>query len=286
VNPRENVDMTSLRRVLEGGVVLRRAETPADYRACQDAQRKAWGITEDGYVIPVATMVGANLHGGLVLGAFEPDGAAVAMSFAFLGRVEGRICLYSQLTGVVPGRQSLGLGREMKLLQRDFARADGLSTIAWAFDPLQSGNARFNIAKLGARVRRYVDDMYGPRTDALNAGVPTDRVIAEWDVRGPFEPAGDPGGAPSLIAIRDGLPTAIPASAGEALWLPVPRDAAALRRDRPEAAEAWRKAVRQAMTSAFDAGYEAAGFLRDPEPRCGYILRRATRIDGAAGERT
>ena len=24
--------------------------------------------------------------------------------------------------------------------------------------------------------------MYGERTDALNAGVPTDRLIAEWDI--------------------------------------------------------------------------------------------------------
>ncbi len=266
--------MSSARRVLQGGVVLRRAETPDDYRACQAAQREAWGIVEDGYVIPVATMVGANLHGGLVLGAFEPDGKAVAMSFAFLGRVEGRICLYSQLTGVVPGRQSLGLGREIKLLQRDVARAEGLETVAWAFDPLQSGNARFNLAKLGARVRRYVDDMYGPRTDALNAGAPTDRVIAEWDVCGDFEPIAAPENAPSLIAIRDGLPVAVPAPAGAALWLPIPRDVAALRRERPEAAEAWRKAVRQAMNSAFAAGYEAAGFLRDAEPRCGYVLQR------------
>ncbi|WP_337173406.1 hypothetical protein [Paludisphaera sp.] len=266
--------MSSLRRVLEGGVVLRRAETPEDYRACQKAQREAWGLQDDGYVIPVATMVGANLHGGLVLGAFEPDGAAVGMSFGFLGRVEGRTCLYSQLTGVVPGRQSLGLGREMKLLQRDFARAEGLSAIAWAFDPLQSGNARFNLARLGARVRRYVDDMYGPRTDALNAGVPTDRVIAEWDTTGDPRPIEEPGDAPSLIVTRGGLPVAVPAPAGDLLWLPIPRDVANLRRDAPELSEAWRKAVRQAMTAAFAAGYEAAGFLREDEPRCGYILRR------------
>src|SRR5580704_13560932 len=87
-------------------ITIRRAETVADYRACQIAQRQAWGITEDGYVVPVATMVGANLHGGLVLGAFLPTGEAVALTFAFLGRIEGELCLYSQLTGVVPGYQS------------------------------------------------------------------------------------------------------------------------------------------------------------------------------------
>src|SRR5690242_6224926 len=162
-------------------ITIRRAESVADYRACQEAQRRAWGITEDGYLIPVATMIGANLHGGLVLGAFRRDGEAIAMSFAFLGRIEGRLCLYSQLTGVVPGYQSLELGYRIKMYQREWARAEGIGTIAWAFDPLQAGNAHFNLARLGATARRYVDNMYGGRTDALNAGVPTDRLIAEWD---------------------------------------------------------------------------------------------------------
>jgi hypothetical protein len=48
---------------------IRRARSTADYRACQEAQKLAWGIGEDGYLIPVATMVGANLHGGLVAAA-------------------------------------------------------------------------------------------------------------------------------------------------------------------------------------------------------------------------
>src|SRR5271165_4841150 len=120
-------------------ITIRRAASLADYRACQDAQRKAWGITAEGYVIPLATMVGANLHGGLVLGAFLADGTAVAMSFGFLGRLGERICLYSQLTGVVPGYQSRGLGYAVKIVQRYMAHAEGLGLIGWAFDPLQAG---------------------------------------------------------------------------------------------------------------------------------------------------
>src|SRR5271169_5203781 len=126
---------------LNAGITIRRAETVADYRACQIAQRDAWGITDEGYVVPVATMVGANLHGGLVLGAFLPSGEAVAMSFAFLARVEGDLCLYSQLTGVVPSHQSRGLGYRIKQLQRQMAHAEGIERICWAFDPLQAGNA-------------------------------------------------------------------------------------------------------------------------------------------------
>src|SRR6185312_1383155 len=163
-------------------ITIRRAETPDDYRACQDAQRRAWGITEDGYLVPVATMVGAQLHGGLVLGAFLPDGQSIGVSFAFLGKLEGRLCLYSQLTGVVPGYQGRGLGFELKRVQWEYAQAEGLALLAWAFDPLQAGNAHFNLEKLGASCGRFIENMYGLRSDALNAGVATDRLIAEWSI--------------------------------------------------------------------------------------------------------
>ncbi len=280
--------MPSLCRVL-GEITLRRAESPADYLACQEAQRLAWGIAEDGYVIPVATMVGANLHGGLVLGAFLPDGQAIAMSFAFLGRVEDRLCLYSQLTGVVPGHQSLGLGFELKHLQRAFAQSENIPVIAWAFDPLQAGNARFNLAKLGARVRRYVDNMYGSRTDALNAGVPTDRVIAEWEVADAPHPSSssppwvEPTTLPALIELSPGAsgtlePRAARRPTGERLVrLDIPANVAALRRERPELAEAWRKAVREAFLGALGEGYEAVNFVRyevASEARCAYLLEK------------
>jgi predicted GNAT superfamily acetyltransferase len=269
-------------------ITIRRAESVDDYRACQEAQRQAWGITEDGYLIPVATMVGANLHGGLVLGAFMPDGKAVGMSFGFLGRIEGRLCLYSQLTGVVPGAQSHGLGYELKLAQRDFARAEGLALIAWAFDPLQAGNARFNLNKLGARVRRYVDNMYGVRTDALNAGVPTDRLIAEWDIASPDSPGvgATPAATGDLpLLIRTGrddrgrhVPNGVdPGRDAPRCLLEIPDRIADLRRDHPGVAEAWRAAVRRAFQDALAAGYQAVGFIRDESSgrrRTFYVLER------------
>ncbi len=168
---------------LDDEITIRRADTIAEYRACQDAQRGAWGVSDESYIVPIATMVGANLHGGLVLGAFLPGGDAVAMSFAFLGRVAGRLCLYSQLTGVLPSYQSRGLGYQIKLLQREIVRSEGIERIAWAFDPLQAGNAHFNLAKLGASAGKYIENMYGQRTDALNVGVATDRLIAEWNTQ-------------------------------------------------------------------------------------------------------
>jgi predicted GNAT superfamily acetyltransferase len=279
---------------LDDEITVRRAETLADYRACQDAQRKAWGISDEGYVVPIATMVGANLHGGLVLGAFLPSGTAAALSFAFLGRIDGRLCLYSQLTGVVPGYQSRGLGFQIKQVQREIARSERIDLIVWAFDPLQAGNAHFNLARLGATAHRYIENMYGERTDSLNSGVPTDRLIAEWETRDtPVVPvvAGAIPGLPRLIDTGQGGDSqlergssaphpqfvGIPAAAGASLLLEIPDEIGRLRRESPTLAERWRLAVNQAFRSSFAAGYRAVSFVRDESSgrrRLFYVLDR------------
>ena len=258
-------------------ITVRRAETVADYRACQEAQRRAWGIAEENYVVPVATMVGAQHHGGLVLGAFVPGGEAVGMSFAFLGRTEGRLCLYSQLTGVVPGYQDQGIGHRLKTAQREIARSEGVPCIAWAFDPLQAGNARFNLDKLGATAGRYLENMYGPRSDALNRNTPTDRLIAVWETVP--SPRPDPPTAADMTRVITPDPpsfTGLPVDAPRFL-LEIPTDINGLRSGAPELAERWGSAVRQAFLAAFSAGYRAVGFLREQTPegfRGFYVLER------------
>lgn len=253
-------------------IVIRRAETPADYKACQEAQRQAWGIVEDGYIVPVATMVAAQHHGGLVLGAFLPDGSAAGMNFAFLGRHEGELCLYSQLLGIVPGHQDTGLGGRMKQVQRAMAREAGLDWVVWAFDPLQAGNARFNLDKIGARGVRYVVDMYGPRSDALNVGTPTDRLIVAWPT------TGDPP-APTPFAEAWALPRVetVDANRSDRVAIEVPADIRRLRAERPDHAAKWQRNVRSSFVCALDQGYHAVGFARgemDGERRCVYVLAR------------
>jgi predicted GNAT superfamily acetyltransferase len=273
-------------------ITIRRAETIADYCACQDAQRGAWGISDESYVVPIATMVGANLHGGLVLGAFLPGGEAVAMSFAFLGRIAGRLCLYSQLTGVLPAYQSRGLGYRIKLLQREIARSEGIERIAWAFDPLQAGNAHFNLVRLKASAGHYVENMYGVRTDALNAGVPTDRLIVQWNTQGDptnvsvdaisnlprlietEQGGGDPTNVPSLEPVR--IADKLALGPRRAL-LEIPGNIAVLRREAPSLAERWRDLVARAFHASFAAGYRAVHFVKDDssgERRGFYVLER------------
>jgi predicted GNAT superfamily acetyltransferase len=275
-------------------ITIRPATSIADYHACQDAQRRAWGITEEDYVVPIATLVGAQLHGGLVLGAFQSDGQAVGVSFAFLGRIDGQLCLYSQLTGIVPGRQGHGLGGRLKQAQRQFARAAELEAIAWAFDPLQAGNAHFNLGRLGARSHTYIENMYGTRTDALNAGVPTDRLIVVWPTAD--EPAPRAAGPPDVEGfprVVEAVPqpegtldlmltdaAGVMARSASGILLEVPMAITRLRSEEPALAERWRRAAAAAFRTLFAAGYEAVDFVRVPCTggyRGFYVLRSMSR---------
>ena len=257
-------------------IEVRRAESVADYRACQEAQRRSWGITEENYVVPVATMIGAQLHGGLVLGAFLPDGTAAGMSFAFLGRTDGRLCLYSQLTGVVPGYQDQGIGGRLKTTQREIARGEGVPCIAWAFDPLQAGNAWFNLEKLKARVNRYVENMYGERSDSLNRNSTTDRLIAVWeteiDERKEINRVTETHDLPHLIDTTD-RPRFVDFERSDRILIEIPLDITTRRNESPESAENWTLAVREAFLNAFSSGYEGVGFIRQAS-RGFYLLQR------------
>jgi predicted GNAT superfamily acetyltransferase len=249
-------------------VEVRDVRGPEELRACQGVQRRAWGITEDGYVVPVATMAAAQKVGGLVLGAFDGP-TLVGFSFAFLGRLHGNLVLYSQLTGVEPDKQGTGVGRQLKFEQRRRAREMGLDHVVWAFDPLQASNASFNLAVLGATSRTYEVDLYGPRTDALNAGLATDRLLVEWPTSGEpnhVDPS-DWADAPELT--RTALTST--AAAAARLRIPIPANLAALKAT-PELARACQQQVRAAFQAAFRAGYGAVGFARGEQPA--YLLER------------
>lgn len=268
-------------------ITIRRPHSPQEYVALQDAQKRAWGITQEGYVVPVATMIGAQYHGGLVLGAFLPTGEAVGLSFSFAGIVHGEMCLYSQLTGIVPGYQGQGIGSGLKWAQWEYARNHRIPIVAWAFDPFQTGNAHFNMHMLGAKSRRYIDDMYGPRTDQLNFGVATDRLIAEWQTTGDprahvrededhteyrriIETHDRDNGLRAVAFVHDHLKD-------DVLLLEIPARIHKLQAEDREVADRWRLAVRGAFHVAFQRGYVVTDFVRlgeKPEQRLFYKLER------------
>lgn len=267
-------------------VTVRDVRGADELRAAQELQRRAWGITEDGYILPVATMAGAQKVGGSVLGAFDAKDRLIGFAFAFLGRLNGRLVLYSQLTGVHPAHQRSGVGRALKFEQRQRARAMGLEAVVWAFDPLQASNAAFNLGVLGATCSLYEVDMYGSRSDVLNAGMATDRLMAEWHTEGTPNP--HPLAWPDTVAILESKPAdaakvrvvgaARPAPIDTPhVSIEVPRSLAELKsRGSAIAAQEWQLAVREAFQRAFAAGYVAVGFSREDAYRPRYLLERTT----------
>jgi predicted GNAT superfamily acetyltransferase len=253
-------------------VTVRDVRGADELRACQALQRRAWGITEDGYVLPVATMAAAQKVGGSVLGAFDPNtGDLLGFAFAFLGRVRGQLVLYSQLTGVDPDRQGGGIGRTLKFEQRRRAREAGLTAVVWAFDPLQASNASFNLAVLGATSRTYEVDLYGSRSDALNAGLATDRLLVEWPTRVEPQRVAVEGWLEAPDLLVDGVDRV---GRDTRLRLSIPTDLAETKVD-PAQAQRWQLQVRTAFQAAFDAGYVAVGFARG-EDEAAYLLERRT----------
>ena len=114
-----------------------------------------------------------------MLGGFDGE-TIVGFAMSLPGYREGRAYLHSHMLAVLPEYRNAGIGRRLKLAQRDDAIARGFDLMEWTFDPLEIKNAHLNIARLGAISRRYQPDFYGPSSSPLQGGLPTDRLYAEW----------------------------------------------------------------------------------------------------------
>ncbi|WP_255551407.1 GNAT family N-acetyltransferase [Granulicella sp. dw_53] len=155
----------------------------AQFQICVDLQVAVWGYSE-GDVIPRRVFLLADRIGGQVLGAFDGE-KIVGFAMGLPGYRNGQPYLHSHMLAVLPEYRNLGLGRRLKLAQRDDALARGFELMEWTFDPLEIKNAHLNIARLGAISRRYKPDFYGPSSSPLQGGLPTDRLYAEWWLRSP-----------------------------------------------------------------------------------------------------
>jgi len=168
---------------VEPEIVVRYMRTIEEMRSAVDLQRRVWGYSESD-VVPDQMFVVARESGGQVLTAYEGE-TPVGFALAFAGIHGGKPYFHSHMVGVVKEYQDRGVGRLLKLAQRDDAIARGIDLIEWTFDPLQLKNAHFNLAKLGAIVQRYIPNVYGRTSSPLHAGLPTDRLVAEWWLKSP-----------------------------------------------------------------------------------------------------
>ena len=163
---------------LKDSIELRHCREVAEFKACVDLQREVWGFS-DADLIPVRMFVVASKIGGQVIGAFVGQ-TLVGFALSIPGARDGHTYLHSHMLAVREAYRNAGLGRRLKLAQRDDAIARNFELMEWTFDPLEIKNAYLNIERLGAIVRRYTINQYGISSSRLQGGLPTDRCIAEW----------------------------------------------------------------------------------------------------------
>jgi len=164
-------------------IVVRSCRGLEEFRACVDLQKKIWAEA-DLEVVPDTLFVVAEQTGGQVLGAFD-GGRMIGFTLAMPGLRNGGGYLHSHMTGVLEGYRDRGVGRMLKLFQREEALSRDIRLIEWTFDPLEMRNAHFNLNRLGAIARRYLPNLYGITTSPLHRGLATDRLVAEWYLDSP-----------------------------------------------------------------------------------------------------
>jgi predicted GNAT superfamily acetyltransferase len=165
-------------------VTIRDCTSLEDFHQCVDLQRTVWGF-EDRDLIPLRFFVVARKIEGQVLGAFDNSMRMVGFTLAVPALHGSLVYLHSHMAAVLSEFRAHGLGRRLKLEQRRQALERGIKLIEWTFDPLELGNAHFNLNRLGAIARRYVVNQYGISSSPLHRGFPTDRLIAEWWLESP-----------------------------------------------------------------------------------------------------
>ncbi len=231
----------------------------AEFDRCVEIQVAVWGYA-DGDVIPRRMFLLAGRIGGQVIGAFDPEAgdALVAFAMALPGYRDGRAYLHSHMLAVLPEYRNAGLGQRLKLAQRDDALARGFDLMEWTFDPLEIKNAYLNLHKLGAIVRRYHVNFYGPSSSPLQGGLPTDRLYAEWWMRSEHVEARLHGEMPEPATTRVEVPAAVSA------W----KEDDAQR----TLAESLQSTNRAALEAGFARGLAAVDYARDAEGNGTFLL--------------
>jgi predicted GNAT superfamily acetyltransferase len=180
-NQREITDQRASGEEARDGILIRSCHGIEEFEACVRVEREVWK-SSDIDVVPIPLFVVASETGGQVLGAFRGMDL-VGFTLAIAGWRSRKPFLHSHMTAVLEEYRDLGVGRRLKLYQREDALARGISLVEWTFDPLVTKNAYFNFMRLGAIARRYLPNAYGITSSPLHGSLPTDRLVAEWHLR-------------------------------------------------------------------------------------------------------
>jgi predicted GNAT superfamily acetyltransferase len=182
----------------------------------------------------------------------------VGYTLAVAGLHAGNVpYLHSHMTGVQADYRDRGVGRMLKLYQREEALGRGIRMIQWTFDPLEVKNAHFNLNRLGAICREYHANLYGLTTSPLHRGLPTDRLLAEWRLDS----------ARTVAAINNLVKDAVEAPAA----IELPADLEHWQKEDPPEVARTQSRLREEFKKWFAKGYAAVALRNAPGNRA-YLL--------------
>lgn len=233
-------------------VEFRNLSGMAEFRAAEALQREVWG--EGDLPDPADLMMVIQAEGGLVGGAFV-EGRLMGYVFGFPTRDPW--VQHSHRLAVLPAARGLGLGVRLKLYQRDWCLARGISHVRWTFDPLRAVNASLNLHRLGVQTNTYLEDYYG-EMGGINQGIASDRLLVDWDLA-----------SPTVEALAKGQSR--PPQPTEPLPVALPDDIGGAQDGPTETARVLRTQLRDAMKAAFAGGQRIVDF--DQAKRV-YLLAR------------
>lgn len=285
-------------------ISIRSFKTWQEYLDAEELQRVVWQMPDLRDVVPANMLITAHKNGGILIGAFDPGNRLIGFVFSFIGIDEtaGKSNLKhcSHMLAVLPEFQGQKIGERLKFAQRAIALAQNIPLITWTYDPLLALNANLNLVRLGAIARQYIVNAYGEMTDALNAGLPSDRFQVEWWTDAPRVQAvaiAPPprrnwdavmrAGVPNYFDVEwnaQGLPcvTQVNAPHDDNLLVEIPADINAIKATDRALALDWRMQTRDAFQKLFAAGYVAVDFIlrRESPARAAYWLTRQPREFG------
>lgn len=257
----------------------------SEYHACLALQRLAWGDDFTDGVAPGLLWVVQRL-GGVASGAFSEAGELLGFVFGITGVRDGGLVHWSDLLAVRPELHGRGIGRALKLHQREYLLARGVSLVQWTFEPLESRNAWLNF-RLGIIVQEYIRDAYGEGASQLHRGLGTDRFVAEWRLASERVCARLAGTAPepdvqAAASVNDVVPHhGWPRSAEPRLGLEharlrvrIPAAIQALKAAEPALALEWRAVTRAAFEHYLARGWVVTALARDDAEVSSYLLER------------
>ncbi len=264
-------------------ITYRQLEELDEFRAVVALQRAVWGSLDP---VPLHVLQATTVRGGLLVGA-QHDDQMVGFAFAFPARENGRWLLWSHIAGVHPDYQGYGIGFRLKQMQRVWALANGYDVMGWTFDPMQRGNANFNIRLLGAVSNTYKMNIYGVMTDAVNFGLQSDRLAVTWWLNEPRVARLAAGEPPQPVVVyaaenhfllrldrNDILITQhIREPRADYYLAEIPTSLNQLKANNLDLAREWQLTLRTTLQRAFEAGLWVVDMVTE-ENRCWYVLQR------------